>query len=41
MVLPVICGAFTGLWIMHRIPQRFFDGLILVITAISTIILFR
>jgi uncharacterized membrane protein YfcA len=41
MVLPVICGAFTGLWIMHRIPQRFFDGLILVMTAISTIILFR
>ena len=41
MVLPVICGAFAGLWIMHRIPQRFFDGLILVMTAISTLILFR
>jgi len=41
MILPVVCGALSGLWIMHRIPQRFFDGLILVLTAISTVFLFR
>jgi uncharacterized protein len=41
MVPAVVCGAFAGLWLVHRIPQRFFEGLILVMTVISTIFLFR
>jgi len=41
MIPAVACGALGGLWLVRRIPQRFFDGLILVMTAISTLILFR
>ena len=41
MVPAVVCGAFTGLWLVHRIPQRLFDNLILVLTAISTVFLLR
>ena len=41
MAPAVVCGAFGGLWLVHRIPQRLFDTLMLVLTAISSIILFR
>lgn len=41
MVPVVICGAFAGLWVVHRVPQRVFDTLIIVLTAISAIVLFR
>jgi uncharacterized membrane protein YfcA len=41
MVPAVIAGATTGLWIVHRVPQRAFDVMIFVLTGISAIILFR
>ncbi len=41
MIPAVVCGAFTGLWIVHRVPQRVFEVLIVVLTAISAIVLFR
>ena len=41
MIPAVVAWALGGLWLVHRIPQRFFDGLILVMTVISTVILFR
>jgi hypothetical protein len=41
MVPAVVCGAFTGLWIVHRVPQRVFDAMIFVLTGISAIVLFR
>jgi len=37
----VVCGALSGLWLVHRVPQRLFDGLILTLTAVSTVFLFR
>jgi uncharacterized protein len=42
MVVPaVVCGAFIGLWIIKHIPQRVFDTLVIVMTLISSIFLFR
>lgn len=41
MVPAVACGAFTGLWIVHRVPQRVFEILIVLLTAISAAVLFR
>jgi uncharacterized membrane protein YfcA len=41
VVPAVIGGACTGLWVVHRVPQRIFDTLIIALTAISTLILFR
>jgi len=41
MVPAVVCGAFTGLWIVHKVPQRVFDVMIVVLTGISAVILFR
>ena len=41
MVPAVVAGAFTGLWIVHRVPQRFFDLMIFVLTGISAVVLFR
>ena len=37
----VIGGAFAGLWIVHRVPQRVFEALIIALTAISAVVLFR
>jgi uncharacterized protein len=37
----VIFGAISGRWIVSRIPQRLFDGLVVVLTAASTLLLFR
>ena len=41
MVPPVVCGALVGLWLVRRIPQRAFELLILVLTAVSSIFLLR
>src|SRR5262249_22405911 len=41
MVPAVICGAFVGLRIVHRVPQRVFDAMIIVLTGISAVVLFR
>ena len=41
MVPPVVCGAIVGLWLVRRIPQRTFEILIIVLTAISSIFLLR
>jgi len=41
MVPAVICGAFLGLWIVHRVPQRVFDIMIVALTGISAVVLFR
>jgi uncharacterized protein len=41
MVPAVVGGAFLGLWIVHRVAQRVFDTLIIVLTAIAAVVLFR
>jgi len=41
MAPAVVIGALTGLWVVYKIPQRVFDLLIVVLTGISVIILFR
>jgi uncharacterized membrane protein YfcA len=41
MVPAVICGGLGGLWIVRRMPQRVFETLVIVLTAISSILLFR
>ncbi len=41
MAPAVICGALAGLSIVHRVPQRVFDTLIIALTAISAVVLFR
>ena len=41
MVPAVVCGAAGGFWAVPRIPQRSFDILIIVLTAVTTIFLFR
>ncbi len=41
MVPAVIGGAFLGLWLVHRVAQRLFEAVIIVLTAISAVILFR
>ncbi len=37
----VVAGAFSGFWVVRRTPQRVFDLVILVVTAISVPLLFR
>lgn len=41
MVPMVVCGSLLGLWVVRRIPQTLFDGLVLASTALATILLFR
>ncbi len=41
MVPAVICGGFAGLWLIRRIPQRVFETLVVALTAISCVFLFR
>ena len=41
MVPAVVGGAYAGLWLIRRIPQGVFDTLIVVMTAASSIFLFR
>ena len=41
MVPAVVLGAMSGRWIVHRIPQKAFDTAVIVLTAVSTLMLFR
>jgi uncharacterized membrane protein YfcA len=42
MMFPaVLGGALTGRWIIHRIPARLFESTVVILTAVSTILLFR
>lgn len=37
----VVIGAMTGRWIVHHIPQKAFEVAVLMLTAVSTLMLFR
>jgi uncharacterized membrane protein YfcA len=37
----VVAGGFAGLWLIHRVPQRLFEWLIVVLTTVSLVFLFR
>jgi uncharacterized membrane protein YfcA len=37
----VVVGAFGGLWLVRRVSQRLFDILVVALTVISTVFLFR
>jgi uncharacterized membrane protein YfcA len=37
----VVAGGFAGLWLIHRVPQRVFEWLIVFLTTVSLIFLFR
>jgi len=41
MAPAVLVGAITGRWVVEHIPMRVFEVLIVVLTAISTLMLFR
>jgi hypothetical protein len=41
MVPAVLAGALAGLWIIHRIPQALFEVLVIVLTGLSSLVLFR
>jgi uncharacterized membrane protein YfcA len=41
LVPAVVIGAVTGRWIVHRIPQRAFEAAVVILTAVSTLMLFR
>jgi hypothetical protein len=41
MAPAVVCGAMAGFWVVRRVPQRAFESLILGLTAIATLFLFR
>ena len=41
MIPAVLSGATAGVWIMRHIPQRLFETLVIALTGISTIFLFR
>ena len=40
MVPVVVAGNVSGIWLVRRIPQRVFEMLIIVLTALSSIALF-
>jgi uncharacterized membrane protein YfcA len=37
----VFAGGFAGLWLMHRVPQRVFEWLVVALTTVSLVFLFR
>jgi uncharacterized membrane protein YfcA len=41
MIPAVICGAVTGRWLLRAVPQRLFEILVIALTAVSTLFLFR
>lgn len=41
MLGPVLMGAITGKWLIGRIPPHIFEALVVSLTALSTIFLFR
>lgn len=40
MVPAVLCGALAGRWVIHNMPQRVFEVLVIGMTAVSCVILF-
>jgi uncharacterized membrane protein YfcA len=41
MVPVVLLGAYAGRWFVHNVSQKLFEGLVIVMTAISCFLLFR
>lgn len=41
MFVPVMAGAITGRWLIHRIPNRLFETLVIGLTGVATVLLFR
>ena len=41
MFPPVLAGALTGRWLIHRIPAQLFEGLVVFFTVLSLWFLFR
>lgn len=41
MVPAVIVGAMAGRWVVHRISPRLFEALVIILTAMATLLLFR
>lgn len=41
MFVPVMAGALAGRWLIYRIPARVFEMLVVALTALSTLLLFR
>ena len=41
MAPAVLAGALAGKWVVARIPPKVFEGTIILLTAVSTILLFR
>lgn len=41
MVPLVLAGAFAGQWLVHHMPQRVFEVLVIGLTAVSSLFLFR
>jgi uncharacterized protein len=37
----VLGGALSGRWLLHRVPPRIFEAMVIALTAISTFLLFR
>jgi uncharacterized membrane protein YfcA len=40
MIPAVLCGALAGRWVIHHMPQRVFEVLVIVMTAVSCALLF-
>ena len=41
MVPAVLAGALTGRWLLHRMPPQLFETMVIVLTAVSTVLLFK
>lgn len=41
MIPAVLVGALAGLWILRRIPQTLFETIVVVLTAVTVLFLFR
>lgn len=41
MVPVVLLGAYAGRWFVHNVSQKVFEGLVIVMTAVSCLLLFR
>jgi uncharacterized membrane protein YfcA len=42
MLVPAVaCGAMTGRWVLRVVPQKLFETLVIALTAVSTLFLFR
>lgn len=41
MIPAVLAGALTGRWLIHNMPQKLFETLVIVLTAVSCLLLFR